>query len=323
MRIKKEYLILVIVIAALAAYLGFRSTDRSQYELPVLEPVLTEAVSKIGIKGPDGTVEIEKDGGKWFVTPDRYPANEGKVKSILEVMSQLKLTALVSESKNYDLYDLNEEKKTGVRAWAGDREVLALDIGKTASSFRHTFVKIAGDHRVYHARENFRSTFEQTVDSIREKTVLSFEMKDIRSLSLTKEGKTHTYVRMDEKTTAGGTQPEDEKVTEAQPVWKRSTGETVDLAKMNRYLSNLTGLECDRYLYDLKKADLKNPVLTVSLEGSQKHTLQLFNPTDKEGEAYPARSSQNDYPFELTKYRAEDIMKGVEEKEEKGESATP
>ncbi len=319
MKIKKEYLILVIVIIALAAYLSFRTTDRSQYSLPVLEPVSTEAVSKIGIKGTEGHVEIEKSDGKWFVLPDKYPVNTGKVKAILEVASQLKLTALVSESKNYDRYDLTDEKKTAVRVWAGDQVVLELDVGKTASSFRHTFVKIAGDHRVYHARENFRNTFEETVDSIRDKTVLGFEVKDVRKIVITKNGRPETFTRVE--TVAPAPDPTSEEAAkekpaaEKTPLWKRSNDDKIDIEKVNRFLSTLEGLECDRYIYGRKKADLKNPIFSVTLEGTRNHTLHLFEARDKAGENFPAVSSQNDYPFELVKYRAEDIMKGLDEEE--------
>ena len=60
---------------------------------------------------------------------------------MLSAIENLTLTALVSESKNYNLYDLNEEKRINVKAWQGENLKRDVDLGKTASSFRHTFVK--------------------------------------------------------------------------------------------------------------------------------------------------------------------------------------
>ena len=59
-----------------------------------------------------------------------------------------------------------------------------FDVGKAAPSFRHTFVKIAGDDRVFHASDNFRFRFESGLDELRDKTVLSFNRQDLQEIRI-------------------------------------------------------------------------------------------------------------------------------------------
>lgn len=330
MKMKKEYIVLGCVIVALAAYLLARDTDRTHYRLPALESVPAESLTRIEIIGPKATVELRKKGTGWVVSAEAYPADAGKIKQILDTVGQLTLTALVSESKSYDRYDLTEDKRITVKAWAGDTLKREFALGKAASSYKHTFVQIAGDHRVYHARESFRHTFDETVDALRDKTVLDFEIKDIREIRITRKGATEVFSRMESTPpaeapapAASGEDKRPEPPAETPSPWRRSTGEALDAAEVNRLLTTLKGLECDRYIYDRKKEALTDPVVTIELVGTATHTLSLFAAPEGADNNHPAVSSQNAYPFELTAYRAEEIMKALEKQPETPPEAGP
>jgi hypothetical protein len=103
------------------------------------------------------------------------------------VFETLTLTALVSESEDYIRYDLHAGKKITVKAWQEDSLMRNFDIGKAASSFRHTFVKLNDDSRVFHARDNFRGKFELSEDNLRDKSVLSFKITDIQEIQIDKD----------------------------------------------------------------------------------------------------------------------------------------
>jgi len=49
MKVKKEYIILALVILALSVYLAMRTSDRTQYELPDVPPVVAKEISKLQI----------------------------------------------------------------------------------------------------------------------------------------------------------------------------------------------------------------------------------------------------------------------------------
>jgi len=99
MKIKKEYLILLIIIVALSSYLVLRKRDRTLYRLPDIHEVPASEISRVEISGPGGTILLEKKGEQWTISPEGYPADAAKVKGMLDTIGHLKLTALISESK--------------------------------------------------------------------------------------------------------------------------------------------------------------------------------------------------------------------------------
>ncbi|NIS75020.1 MAG: DUF4340 domain-containing protein, partial [Deltaproteobacteria bacterium] len=110
-------------------------------------------MSKIEISKPEGSIILSKRDNSWYIDPKGYSAESQKIKKdMLVTIEKLTLTALVSESKTYSRYHLGNDKKISVRAWAGNKLRREFEVGKAAPSLRHTFVKIAGDDRVYHAR---------------------------------------------------------------------------------------------------------------------------------------------------------------------------
>ena len=193
MKIKIEYIVLAALIICLSLYLIFQKTGDVEYRLPEIRTINKKDISKIEItSGGENPLVIHKKDDKWLIAPEAYPADPGKVDGMLGVIDELSLTALVSEAENYGRYDLDDDKKINVKSWAKSDLLRSFDIGKAASTFRHTFVRIAEDKRVYHAKENFRSKFDVTTEKLRDKTVLSFNESDIRKLSIVDEEQTLT-----------------------------------------------------------------------------------------------------------------------------------
>jgi len=307
MKVKKEYIILAVLIVALCLYLVFHKRDRTQYELPVLQDVPVAEITKIEISKPDGTtIALEKKDDRWLIAPEAYPAEAGKMSVVLESIGNLTLTALVSESKSYERYGLSKEEKIGVKAWAGEGLKRDFEVGKAASSFQHTFVKIAGDPRVFHARENLKSRFDQTVDGLRDKTVLKLEPPEVQSIEIGDGKKTVSLARKPIPVEVGQTQDKESPSNQEQDVWESAEGK-VDESKVTQILSALSNLKCRSYLYDKKKSDFEEPVYTLTLKGVEEHTLAFFGKDEKNND-YPAVSSQSDSPFLIPEHQANRIM---------------
>jgi hypothetical protein len=185
MKFKKEYLILVVVILALSLYLIYQNPNRTQYELPRLPSIPEAEISKIEIQRDAQQVVLTKPSGQWQITPEGYPADAKKIEAMLKVIQDLTLTALLSESQNFERYDLHTPQKIAVKAWAGETLKREFDIGKSAPSFRHTFVAIKGDNRIFHAQDNFRASFELDAADLHDKTVLTFKAEDIQQIQIT------------------------------------------------------------------------------------------------------------------------------------------
>jgi len=313
MKFIKEYLILAAVIIGLSAYLYVRQTDQAATDAPKLSVVAPDDISKIEIKRPGlAAMALTRTDGKWRIAPGDYLVDKGKVDSILSAISDLTLTAMVSETKNYGRYDLGDANQIRVQAWAGDKVARDFAIGKAASSFRQTFVKLAGNPDVYHARGNFRNDFDQDVDALRDKTVLAFTSDEIDAISLTDGEINVRYVKAPPATDAD--KPADPSAP-ADPVWQDADGKSADQAAIKRLLSTLSNLRCQSFIDDRQKTDFTGPVFTAVLSGkAETNELSLFNSADDDTEkkGMAATSSQSPYPFMLPDYQVENIRKIIQ-----------
>ncbi len=320
MKFKKEYLILILIIAALSAYLFMRSSDRTLYELPKIAGLEQNQFTKIEISKGGDLIVLNKKDNKWHLEPHGYLADADKVKDMLNVLGAFTLTTLVSESKDYVRYDLNDEKGITLKAWQQEALKRNFDIGKSASSFRHTFVRIDGDSRVFHARGNFRGKFDLTADNLRDKKVLSFKPADIREIQIAKDKTSLKLVRRQVPVT-----PQQEKSDTAPQValkfeWQSSDGTKGNGPNLSRLLTTLGNLNSISYINDRNKETFSAPIYAVKLKGDQDYQLDIFAKLQKDDENYPAVSSASDYPFFLSDSQVQQIMQEPEEMLKKPES---
>ena len=312
MKIKKEYIILAIIIIALSVYLVMRRGDRTLYELPEIPQVSQKDITRLEITKGKTIIELNKKDNSWYIAPKEYPADADKVKNMLDNVEKLTLTALVSQSKNYNLYDLSGEAKINVKAYQGESLKRDIDVGKTASSFRHTFVKPAGDERVFHARGNFRNTFDTTVDDLRDKTILTYTPSDIQQIQITQEKQSFMLNRTQppEKEEPPAADKEESASPPAQKtIWQTPDGRAGDEVAVNQLLNLLSNLRCEKFIEDRGKEDFTAPLITIQLKGSQEHSLSIFAKTEEKEMEQPAISSASKYAFLLTDSEAEGIMK--------------
>ena len=319
---KKEYIILIIVIIALVLYLALRKSDRTFYELPEFAEFSSKQISKIEVASPDGALELTKKDDQWVVGEKAYPADKNKVGDMLSLLKELKVTALVSESASYVRYDLSPDKKITVKAWAGNRLERELDIGKVANTFRHTFVKLPGDESVYHAEGNFRPKFDVSLDDIRDKQVLIFDENEMAEVLVQAGDQTLALAKKEiteepsDSTAGEDTETADEQGAkpEIKTVWQAPDGEEIDKDVVDRLLSALSDLKCSGYLDDSKKGDLKNSTHSVTLKGEGKeYIVSLFEELDTEEKEIPGLSSMNDSPFYFQTWKAEDITNAIQD----------
>jgi len=312
MKIKKEYIILVLVIVVLSVYLYQRSADRTQYELPEISPVNEKELTKLEITKGETILVLNKKDDKWYIAPAEYPTDANRVKDMLDAIKNFSLTALVSESKNYNLYELDPEQKISVKASQGDQLKLEIDVGKTASSFRHTFVRPSGEDRVFHARGNLKNAFDVTVDSLRDKSVLSLKPEEIQEFKIAKAQESLAFTRTQvpvEVTTQDDTKTTAAETPAPKAAWQAANDQPVNESALNQWLNTLSNLRCEKFIDDRKKEDLTSPLYTIELKGGQTYQLSIFPKIAENDLNYPAISSGNDYPFELTTSQAERIMK--------------
>jgi len=314
MNVKREYIILAVLIVLLSAYLVLKKQNRSFYELPDIPSLSREDITKIEISKKDHHITLTKKDTKWRIEPEGYLADTDKVSGMLDVIDKLNLTALVSESKNYDIYDLGDDKKITVKAWGSDGTLKReFDIGKPAESYRHTHVKLPNDFRVYHASTNFRPKFDQTMEELRDKNVLSFDKTHIHRITYVLHGKTYTFEKKQSEKTDQATAPTEKEKT-IQPVeseWKYIGKGVVDQKRLENLLDITSKLKCETYIYDRQKRDFRHPDLTLIFKGDREYVLNVYGKQNPDDKNRPCVSSESAQPFEIPDYQATVFMESL------------
>lgn len=316
MKSKKELAILVVIIAVLAAYLFFqKNADRTHYELPML-PALDEAdVTALEVITGGATMELRKKDDAWYVEPGGFKADASRVKPMIDAVRNLTLTALVSEAGNDHRYDLDDEKRIRVRALSHDKEVRSIDIGKAAPSYQHTFVKLAGDNRVYHARENFRSRFENSRGDLMDKTVLTLNRAAVNRIEIARPDAAPVVLNLMQKAVETPEAAEaDTAAPEPETVWQDAAGNPVAESGITNLLSTASNLKCREFIEDRPRESYVSPLITLTFHDGKDRVLTIFDKHNPEDIVYPAISSENDRPFMLSQSTAEDMINLFTEK---------
>jgi len=312
---KKEYIVLIILIIGLGAYIGLKKDNQVHYELPSTPQVDTARINRLEISKADRVVTLDKSEKGWTVTDKKFPANTDEINEILNTLKEIKLSALVSEAKDLSRYELDDPHAVKVNALAGNEVLRSLVIGKTAPSYNHTFIYLDDkDRTVYQANGNFKNQFDKPAADFRDKKVLAFDRDSMKKITLEKQGKTVTIVKApapekpDQKKDEAQKNLTAKKTTSEKGIWKNDDGSAVDQKTISDLLSSLSKLECQAFLDDDKAARLKEkePSCKVSLENDNTFVLNLFdknNDQDVEGSC-----SYTPYAFTLTSYKAEDIV---------------
>ncbi|MFZ5565358.1 MAG: DUF4340 domain-containing protein [Thermodesulfobacteriota bacterium] len=306
MKIKTEYLVLALVIAGLSLFLYFRNADRVLYDLPDTGSLKKEQVARVEIQVPQkALVVLEKKDDAWRLASGA-PAKPVDAGEIVETVTGLTLTALVSEREDLARYDLSPDKAMTVTAFAPDGKVLrALAVGKTAPTASQTFVRIDGDPRVYHARGRLSHIFDKTSEELTDRRVMVFDRGNVTRLAIEQA----TARLALEKSEAAQDNAAPGAAAPAQ--WTMPDGKVADADAVDRLLDALLRLECAAYRDPAGSNDPGEPLCIITVTDTKDHALSIFSPEGEETPDYPGRSSRSDLAFRLATDRTAELLKSA------------
>lgn len=312
MKSKKEIVILVLIIAALTAYIVSEKRGSVHYLLPEVNPIAEKDVTKLTIHKGESDIVLHRENDEWVILPQKFLAEENVVKAMVEGIGSLTLTALASESKSYPVYELDDEHKVQVELYGGEEVLRKIEVGKAASSAQHTFVKLDGDHRVFHARGNLKITFDKSIAELRNKNVLTID-EEISEVNLKQGDKETTLLRASTPVSVDVAQAEaGEKLGEVEgqeeppPTWRTHEDLPAKEREVDDIINSLSQLQCNAFVEDKTKEDLTSPLYEVTLKGLKDYTFAVFEKVDSQ---YIATSSESDYPFFIPEWKAQRVMK--------------
>jgi hypothetical protein len=317
MKVKKEYLLLILIIGVLSIYLLVQKTNNKDPDLPKLAQLDDSTVNRIVIAKSETSIELSKADERWLIQPDDYPADTTKVKNIINAAAKLTATALVSEAGIYERYGLDAAKRTTVKVFNGKELQREFSIGREAPTFQHTFVMLADDPNVYHARGNLTGTFNQTVDGLRDKKIIAFDKARITGIDIRKGEQSRTLAKKEivpevpEKKSDDQADPS----TSPQPTikWSDTDGQVVETKTVDSLLNTMSGLVCDQFMADDAKAALTDPAWTLTFNtGQESYTFSVFDKDDQTPPKYQASASTSRFAFLLAESRVQNIEKTLD-----------
>ena len=313
---KKEYLLLVVAIVALGALLFYQKQGKVNYQLPKL-PAISDAADRLVVEKGGQRVELRRVDGKWVIEPQAWRANQERVDNMVDELKKIKLSALISEKKNYLLYELTPEKRLTASLYMGDQLLRQVMIGKCSSTYRQTYVMLKDDPRVYQALGNLKNNFFSTVDELRDKTVLKIDDQDLAAIdevTLERNEKSGLQTLVMVKVKAADDKPGDKKDENSAArsasagKWQLKDGGTpVKDREVAALLKVLSHLQCSRYLEEGAEKSFGKPFYRVVAKGGGREFSIALQPL-KDG-SYPAVSSYAQGAFLLPKWKADKIVR--------------
>ena len=183
MKNKIETWVLLGLIVLLTTYIIFRQDKNINYTIPDIPTINSDDLTKIGYKD----FELTKKDGEWFL-PSGYKVSETSMNRINSALSGLKIIDMISQSKDYERFNLDQENILTI--YTEDGELLKLNIGSTSATGNYTYIKFPDTDEVYSVRGDLNDYFTADPDDLRSKVVLNVE--DGTDIQITKDGETRT-----------------------------------------------------------------------------------------------------------------------------------
>ena len=301
---KKEYIILAVAIVALVLYVVLRDSDRTNYDIPEIAKPAKEQITRLDVRGPSGMLALKRFDDVWLSEPEGYPLDSSKIDGMLDALSGLDIISLVSEAESYGQYDLGKDKRVFVEASGGAEPLLKLDIGKAASTQRHTYVKLVDDKNVYQVSGNIRRTFDVALSSLRDKKVLTLDRPSITGLTVVTGGENLALMKISRpagQAEEGGAPPQ------AVTAWITADSIDADGTVVDGILGRIVNLQCDGFPQEEQQLDMSEPAFTLITHGAQADTLRIYGSSEEK--MFLASSSQYEFPFMLAEWKLNQIKK--------------
>lgn len=287
MKIKKEYIIAAVIIAASVLYLVFQKDSRVNYEVPRFAEIERENITSVKISGSGESLNLKKEGEQWKLYPGAYKADSSQINQLLAEAVNLSIVDLISSRDDYSRYELDEENALHVVISADNEPVKEFMLGKTSDSRVYSYISLPGTKGIYSVRGDVKSRFPLSADLWRDKQVLNFNPEEVTSIEISREGETVILARST--------------VTET-PGWTKNGSVMENPAEIQSNLESLGRLKCSEFLDSAEGEPMVSIRITA---GSSIHSAEIYEKLDN---GYSARSSFSEDPFLIPVYLGDMLL---------------
>lgn len=271
----------------------------------------------ITVKAEGYSLKLVKNGDKWLINDQGYPADPDQVSDIEKKISEIKLLDLVSEKGYYDKYDLTAEKGVEVIASAGGKQLRKLTIGKQGLTGNQVYVRLDDAKEVYLASGITAVDFKPETDMLRDKKIFDVKGDGLLSFIIKYSGKEYIFTKAEDKKEESKGKAADGKTTATeQGLWVCKGYESMELnsSMINNIIHSFSPLRASSFA---EKTDKGNVICTVRLKSAGgDYELNIYSKKDKE--MYYATSPSSPYIFTLGGWQTEKyFIKNIKDLEKK------
>jgi hypothetical protein len=279
-------LVLVVVAVLVMQKPGERSVTAAAGER--LFEIDSLAVDKIEVTSPTSSVVLEKKGVEWFLQqPLSYRADQNNVAQLIQQVKEMQMRSTVSS--NPEKQNLFQVDSTGtqVRVYERGAEKAAFVLGKSGSAFNEVYLRKVNSNDVVLAGGAMSYVFNRAVKEWRDKTIAQVPKDNIKEVTYQYGDTLFTLAFKDSAWVIG----------------KDSTQQWV----VDNILSSLSNFQADDFI-DTPPATIPKVTAVVTYAG-----VQLSFHYQKEGEKYLVRASTSPQWFEVSSWRANQVLKRKKE----------
>src|SRR5215470_2335249 len=167
------------------------STSTKILEVPQ-EQVQAVTIEKAG----SAPIELKRNNGKWAITaPKTLAADQDAVSSVVSSLSSFSSDKLIDEKGlNPGEFGLMKPSLT-VTVVKQDGKTLKLLFGDETPTSSGSYAELAGDPRVFVVARYNKSSFEKSVDDLRDKRLLTLDFEKLSRIELTAKKETLEFAR--------------------------------------------------------------------------------------------------------------------------------
>ena len=295
-------LVVLVVIVGLVENPFAKSEYAKKLEaaIPLFPNFNKDDVVKIEITASGETTTLAHETDQWLVASmDNYPADAEGVADVLDKVTELKTTGLVSENPEKQAEFEVDSSGAEAKLLDASGNVLAhLFLGKTTPGYLSSYVRAAESNKVYVGKGNLKATFDKGTRTWRDRTIFSFNKGDVTHLTIKSEEE-QIELQMDAESKWQMTKPE------AFPALE---------AELDALLDSLSELDTDDFAEatDLSEYELDPPKSSVLAKLNDGSTRLLLIGKEEGGKHYVKREDK-DPIFMLFQYKINQLLKKSED----------
>ncbi len=302
----------ILLLGALVVLVGiYWFMQKSKPVVETDRPFMSADSAKVDlvrIEALDETVELVKEGDKWWMNkPVRYPAAEKNVQTAVQKLKEMKKLAMITEKPDrYADFQVGDSGATRVTIGQGGKSTTFL-IGKTGPSMQTTYARLANSKEVWEIAGNHASTFKKRSKDWRDKTITSVDMSAITKVVIEYPQQTVTAALVDTtwKITSGNQQFDADKSL---------------VERLTRMISNISAVDFADSL-GANAFDKPEAHVVATLNAGETIDFKLI-PKDTDANQYFLRKDGASSDFVVYKSTASALMKKLDDFKAKPEEVS-